>query len=381
MASIFQRPQLSKYWYAAWIDANGRHRQQATKETDKEKALRIAKHFEMVSKRTRTVSYIREITENLIKEFYGVEQARSVTLRECALDWLALRKGEGSVSTFNARQKSVSKLLDFLGPVAEHDINSIDRKAIAAFRQSVARNVSARTTNFDMRAVKALFKYARREGLISSDPAEGVGSLHLDAREVVRRPFTMEELKAMLATADTEWQSMIRFGLYTGQRLGDIAALIWANIDLARNEIRFRTRKTDKALMVPIAPPLRMHILLLPRVLDSRQPVHPRAYASVTSGRRNTSQISKEFIELLVRAGLREGTRETAGRLPGARRRQSELSFHCLRHNAVSLLKEAGVPHAVVQELIGHESEAVSRVYTHVGIEALQKAAAALPEI
>jgi hypothetical protein len=37
------------------------------------------------------------------------------------------------------------------------------------------------------------------------------------------------------------------------------------------------------------------------------------------------------------------------------------------------------VPHAVVMELIGHDSDAVSAQYTHIGDEALQKAAAALP--
>jgi hypothetical protein len=108
MASIFRRPELSKYWYAAFRDANGRQRQQATKETDREKALRIAKHFELVSKRTRTVNHIREITENLIKEFYGIEQARSATVRQCALDWLALKKAEVSTTTFNARQMSLA---------------------------------------------------------------------------------------------------------------------------------------------------------------------------------------------------------------------------------------------------------------------------------
>ena len=65
----------------------------------------------------------------------------------------------------------------------------------------------------------------------------------------------------------------------------------------------------------------------------------------------------------------------------GGRRLGTELSFHCLRHTAVSFLKEAGVPQAVVQELVGHDSVQMSQQYTHVGIEALQKAAAALPAL
>jgi integrase len=47
----------------------------------------------------------------------------------------------------------------------------------------------------------------------------------------------------------------------------------------------------------------------------------------------------------------------------------------------VSLLKDAGVPEAVVMEMVGHDSPQMSAHYTHVGQEALEKAAEALPEI
>jgi integrase len=52
-----------------------------------------------------------------------------------------------------------------------------------------------------------------------------------------------------------------------------------------------------------------------------------------------------------------------------------------LRHTAVSLLKDAGVPDAVVMALVGHESAAMSHRYTPVGKEALAQAAKTLPEI
>jgi integrase len=58
-----------------------------------------------------------------------------------------------------------------------------------------------------------------------------------------------------------------------------------------------------------------------------------------------------------------------------------DTSFHSLRHTAVSLLKDAGIPDAVVMALVGHESTAISYRYTHVGKESLAKAAAALPEL
>jgi hypothetical protein len=44
-------------------------------------------------------------------------------------------------------------------------------------------------------------------------------------------------------------------------------------------------------------------------------------------------------------------------------------------------MKDAGVPDAVVMALVGHNSKAMSTHYTHVGKEALAKAAGSLPEI
>ena len=57
-----------------------------------------------------------------------------------------------------------------------------------------------------------------------------------------------------------------------------------------------------------------------------------------------------------------------------------DLSFHCLRHTAVSLLRDAQVPEAAVMELVGHDSVEISRRYTHVGRECL-RAVDALPTL
>lgn len=57
------------------------------------------------------------------------------------------------------------------------------------------------------------------------------------------------------------------------------------------------------------------------------------------------------------------------------------VSFHGLRHTAVTLLKEVGIPAAVVMELIDHDSEQMSEHYTPVGSEALKKAAESMPDV
>jgi len=70
---------------------------------------------------------------------------------------------------------------------------------------------------------------------------------------------------------------MIPFGLYTGQRLADVATLRWDNLDLAKDEIRFTTRKTGRPMILPIAKSLRKYLDTLPPPSDPDTPLHPRA--------------------------------------------------------------------------------------------------------
>ena len=44
-------------------------------------------------------------------------------------------------------------------------------------------------------------------------------------------------------------------------------------------------------------------------------------------------------------------------------------------------MKDAGIPAAAVVEIIGHDSEQMSQHYTHTGREALERAAASLPDL
>jgi hypothetical protein len=54
------------------------------------------------------------------------------------------------------------------------------------------------------------------------------------------------------------------------------------------------------------------------------------------------------------------------------------LSFHSLRHTAVSMMEAAGIPEATGMELVGHESVEMSRLYTHTGDAELKRASLTL---
>ena len=179
-----------------------------------------------------------------------------VTTRSRVIDWLATKKPEIALTSLGFYQNSLGKFLDFLGPKADAPISEV--ADIIAFRNRLLTQVSAKTANHDLRAVKTLSKSGREDDVVAEDPAASVKNAHNKAMSPNKRPFTLDELRVVLDVADPEWKRLILFGLYTGQRLADVATLRWSNVDLVKGEIRLRTRKTDKVMILPIAAPLRV---------------------------------------------------------------------------------------------------------------------------
>ena len=195
-----------------------------------------------------------------------------------------------------------------------------------------------------------------------------------------KRPFTLDELKLIAGKSKGEWRSMLLFGLYTGQRLGDLATLRWSNVDLLKNEMRLTTRKTNRSVTIPMAEPLLNHVQEMPSSDDPVGYVHPvLAEIYETKG---SSGLSNQFSSILSNCGLREPVShasEKEGR--DSKRAETVVSFHSLRATAVTMLHDAGIPAAVVEEWVGHDSSEVHKAYVKIGRESLKKASDALPEL
>jgi integrase len=380
MPYVYRIPK-SQFWQARYRDLSGKWRTTTTKLTNRLDALKVAEHLEEVATGKRSAHHIRTVFNSLYQEFYS-EKLPQATFREYAKDWLESLKPEVAASTYDAYQKAAEVFVTFLGHRADRDIADISRRDIVVFRNYLAKTKSTDTANNRLKIIRMLFKAARRDEYILENPAEFVEVLkNRDEVSGARRALTIPEIRAILAVADPEWRSLIKFGLYCGQRLGDLVRLTWSNIDLDQDVIRLVTGKTGKRLSIPIARPLREHILQLPASDNPRDPLHPRAFKTLAKTGK-TVGLSNQFVELLAQTGLREiRNHQSRGIGRDAKRERPQVSFHSLRHSAVSILKGAGIPHATVQELIGHESEAVSRHYTHVDQAALKKAAQAFPKL
>lgn len=380
MAFLFKRPR-SPFWHAGFIDLHGKRRNRSTKVTNRKEAQKIADAYEEAAKKKRTARQVRDVISQLHNEISG-ENLPSQSFRIFSTAWLEQRTPEVSKATLVFYKNAVSKFTAFLGATADEEMTSISANHLTKFRNHEAKTLASKTVNHDLKCLRMLFKAARRDRVISEDPSEFVKATR-NQPSSIRRPFTTEELGAIMRVADHEWKSLIRLGLYTGQRLGDLAALTWQNVDLKRSEIRITTQKTQKAVVIPISSYLSSCLEKLPKPHSGPSPIHPEAYRCWKSSGK-TSNLSKRFVKLLALAGLRQKPDTNKSKAPRGRgigSSQGGLSFHCLRHTAVTILKEAGIPQAVVMELVGHQSEQMSAHYTHVGTEALKKATSVFPEL
>jgi integrase len=339
---------------------------------------------EDIANRRKDPQILRRSIDQLFERF----TSSAPTIREYLERWLETQAAlGGAASSIANRQTSIDKFLDFLDTPTDHPVWAtfksdaqiiyLQPQHIQGFVSHFAALKSPGTVNNYISFIKQAFRDAKLDKVIADNPAEYVKNVRADRDEgsLQRRPFTVDEIRTILKAApDQEWYSMILFGAYIGQRISDIANLKWGNIDLKEGMIHLRTIKSGGKVRVDvyIAPPLLEHIATL-KVGRPEEPIHPRAYPYA----RDTKGLSAEFVSLIKRIGMRvdDPTKQVKGR-----RQTSEISFHSLRHSVVSMLKEAGIADAAIEEYVGQSAE-IQRQYTHVGQDQLRRAAAAFPKL
>jgi integrase len=378
MASIRQKPG-SPYWYACLTLPHART-ERSTKiritggVSARRKAQALADLWERDLIEHREAQRAHAVVDQLMGQLHG--KASKTTVESYLNQWLRARSSELSKATQPVYAKRAREFIAALGAIS---LSQLSTAQVRTFRETLSERVSPNTVNKYMSTLKTALQDAVRDGQISSNPCDPLRPMKVKKKDI-RRPFTLPELRAVVALASPEWRSMILFGLYTGQRLHDIATLTWANLDLINQELRFVSGKGNKRMTLPLHPCLMDLIQETSTPSNPQAPLHPDANRVLEDNGR-VSSLSAAFRKILVSAGLATSRNIKPEAPLGDRRAQSELSFHALRHTATSLLKQAGISGPVVQELIGHESAAINQLYTHIDQDTLRRANASLPAL
>ena len=105
----------------------------------------------------------------------------------------------------------------------------------------------------------------------------------------------------------------------------------------------------------------------------------PNHYLCPSFWNKESKVLSNAFHDLLAKVGLVTKRDYRNHQSDGNRRQYSGLSYHCLRHTLTSLLKNTGASAAVTGDIVGHDSESMSRHYTKIDLETKRLAMDLLP--
>ncbi len=331
----------------------------------------------------------------LVEKLYEIktgEQIRSVKLENLPEEWAGIPRKRKPNARYAAQCRS--SLARFASVIRKQnpkilELGHVTRQTARTFMEAeAARGVTAKTWNDVLKLLRATGKYLLPAGSIN--PFSDIPTREVET--VFRKPFTPEELKAILDAAldDNFIRPILVTGICTAMRRGDCCLLKWADVDLVQKFITVKTAKTGTTVGIPIFPMLYDELARQPR--NGEEHVFPdqaKMYG------KNPDGITWRVRQVLAAAGFkdREGADDEKGNdaitqspAPAVRgeiharrkeglRRASVRDFHSFRVTWVTLALTAGVPLELVQKVTGHKTvDVVLKHYFQPGREEFRRA-------
>lgn len=214
--------------------------------------------------------------------------------------------------------------------------------------------LSPRTINSYLISINEIFNLLTDDGGYERSPFADIPKQKLvqDKREA----FSMEELKKIREDGDEFIVPLFTVGLCTGLREADICLLEWKEVDMVNKVIRRKTRKTGVIVEIPLMPPLMQFLQLQKPKTEGNEyvlPDHAKMYLNNQSG--ITWRVKKKLDELGIESA----------RVPEGRARAVSIKdVHSLRHSFCYYAGISGIPLSVVQDIVGHMTEDMTKHYT-----------------
>ena len=258
---------------------------------------------------------------------------------------------------------------DFLG--AEPGPRDVDALAVRSFLAAMTREgLAKRSQGRALAAVRSMFRFACREGILAANPAQGVKTpkvpvtlpRHLRPGEVE----TLMEAPAVdgdrpLARRD---RAILELLYAAGLRVSELVGLDWRNVDLSARVLRV-IGKGRKERMVPFGRPagdaLRAWLGDWEAIRARGGPGRPGAnpdedpvFLNHQGGRLTDRSVRRILDRWVESAAVAKGVHP-----------------HTLRHTFATHLLENGADLRTIQELLGHASLSTTQKYTHLEVERL----------
>lgn len=290
--------------------------------------------------------------------------------REEVQDYLRHLKDERQLSahTVDAYRRDLTDLCDFLDNYYGSPDGAwadVDRLAIRAFLSHLTmRSLKRRTIARKLSCARSFFRFLRREGVLTANPARGVRAPRIG--RVLPGYLSQSEMAKLFeliapGPGRAGWRAardraLIELLYTAGLRLSEVHALDAADLDLEAGQVKVRG-KGGKERIVPIGRHARAALRDYGRARAELLGRSDGAVFVSESGRR----LSRRQIQRIVT------------RLIALAAEESGLSTHSVRHSFATHLLDGGADLMAIKELLGHASLSTTQMYAHTSRERLKR--------
>jgi len=224
-----------------------------------------------------------------------------------------------------------------LHPLSRRILGDLKLSHLAVWRdEQINKGYSANTIRLHLAVLSHLYTIAQHEWGYEDlkNPVQHLHKPKLPSTREIR--ITDEDISTLIHHTQSPYlPSLIRLALLTGMRRSELIKLHWNDIDLERQLIYLTDTKNGENRQVPIFN--QVNVLLQEIEKDDGQLFPIKEHA-----------VSVAFRRAVKRSGL------------------ANISFHTLRHEAITRFFEKGLSIPEVASISGHKSWAMLRRYTHL---------------
>ena len=263
-----------------------------------------------------------------------------------------------SPHTVEAYSRDLEQFTAFLGKQIEPSltIHQISHLHIRRYLASVHKELTKSSVGRKLAAIRSLFRFLLRRGMIEKNPAELVSTpkkekklpFHLNIDEIT----TLVEAPRAAELLPSRDRAILETLYSSGLRVSELTGLDVGGIDLAAGSVRV-FGKGGKERIVPLGSKA---VKALEEYLQLRG--NPGIKAPLCVNSRGGRLTRRSVARIVDRYMLHLETMKKA-------------SPHTLRHTFATHLLEGGADLRSIQEMLGHASLSTTQKYTHVSIDRL----------
>ncbi len=324
MGCVYRRASTPYYW-AKWLDADGRERRCSTRCRDRRRAEAFLRREEG-------------------KAAEGVPVERGASLFDMIERWTKRIQPHSAPRYLDTIAMYIrAHIAPYFGDVA---ITGLTADAVEGYaRHRLSEGVMPQTVNKELIGIRRLLAFCEEVGAIHQVPR--IRSIRAVKRKVWRI-LTDEEIDRFLAVVPARLRGYFTFAAFTACRRDELWHVRWMDVDLEKWLLHVRpygnwAPKNKKERIVPL---------------------HDRVVEVLMAMKRGEPDAT-----IFVRQ-RHDKAMETAAKKAGLER----FRLHDLRHSAASNMLAGGADPIAVRDILGHSSLTTTNEYSHSTIDRMKKA-------